>query len=295
MKLLDDDRLFPANPKGLGFARSLFASVRDQPIVSPHGHTDPAWFARNAPFENPAALFVTPDHYVFRMLYSQGVPMEAMGVPRTDGGPVEQDHRKIWQTVAEHFYLFRGTPSGIWLANELRDVFGVEEKLDGETAQMIYDQIEAKLARPEFRPRALFERFQIEVLTTTESPLDSLEHHLHIRDGDWSGRVLTAFRPDPVVDPEFEGFTDNVARLGEITGAAVDTWHGYLEALRASRAAFIEAGATSSDHGHPSAVTADLPVERCEVLFAGALAGTLDSAEAELFRGQMLTKMAYST
>ena len=268
---LNPDRLFSSEPTQRALARALYATVHDLPIVSPHGHTDPQWYADNAPFTNASALFITPDHYVFRMLYSQGVQLEALGIPRRDGVPVERDARKIWHTFASRYHLFRGTPTRIWLDHAFHEIFGVRERLSEESADRIFDQINAALARPEFRPRTLFERFNIEVIATTESPLDPLAQHARIRDSGWKGRVVTAYRPDPVVDPEFDGFAANVAQLGEITGEDAATWHGYLAAHRQRRAFFKTMGATSTDHGHPTALTCDLGAARCAELLAKAL------------------------
>jgi glucuronate isomerase len=290
--LLSDDRLFPAEPSVREIARRLYARVRALPIVSPHGHTDPAWFALNAPFSDPAALLIVPDHYVFRMLYSQGVPLESLGIPRVDGGPVERAPRKIWRALAEHWNLFRGTPSRMWLTQTMAEVFGVTERLTPESADRIYDLISECLRRPEYLPRALFERFNIEVLATTESPLDSLQHHRSLRQSGWKGRVISAFRPDPVVDPEYEGFASNVDALGEISREDTNTWAGYLRALAQRRQFFASLGATSTDHGHPSATTFDLPRPECEALFRKVKEGDASPAEAERFRGQMLTEMA---
>ena len=304
MTLLDPDRLFPLDARSRGLARALFDAVETLPIVSPHGHCDPAWFAEDAPFPDPARLFVVPDHYVFRMLRSRGVPLESLGVARVDGGaggadggardgpPVERDGRTIWRTFAEHFHLLLGTPSRLWIEHALEDVFGVEERLDASSADRIYDRIAGCLEEPEFRPRALFERFRIEALATTESALDPLAHHEAIRASGWDGRVLTTYRPDDVVDPDAPGFAANVARLGELTGEDVSGWEGYLAAHRSRRAFFRERGCTATDHGHPSAATADLSPADAAKLYAKALSGDLDAREAERFRGQALTEMA---
>ncbi|HXX82697.1 MAG TPA: glucuronate isomerase [Casimicrobiaceae bacterium] len=290
--VLHPDRLFSPEPRQREFGRALYATVKDLPILSPHGHTDPHWFAGNEPFTNASALFITPDHYVFRMLYSQGVRLEELGIPRRDGGEVELDARKIWRTFAAYYHLFRGTPTRIWLDHAFHEVFGIRDRLTPESADRLYDHINECLKRPEFRPRALFERFNIEVIATTESPLDPLAQHATIRASGWSGRVVTAYRPDPVVDPEFEGFADNVARLAEISGEDTSTWRSYLAAHRNRRAFFKTMGATSTDHGHPTAQTSDLDSGDCEALFAKALDGSATPAEAEAFRGQMLTEMA---
>jgi glucuronate isomerase len=226
------------------------------------------------------------------MLYSQGISLESLGVQRLEGGLVERDGRKIWRLLAENWHLFRGTPSRIWLTTSLSQVFGVTERLTKESADRTYDRIAECLAKPEFRPRALFERFNIEVLATTESPIDPLVHHRKLRESGWKGRVITAYRPDPVVDPEYNGFAANVAKLGELTGENTATWQGYLRALANRRRYFASFGATSTDHGHPSAATFDLPVAQCEALFRKALAGDASPADAEQFRGQMLTEMA---
>ena len=292
MPLCDPDRLFPIAPKTRDLARALYAGVAELPIVSPHGHCDPRWFAENARFPNPAELFVVPDHYVFRMLVSQGVPLADLGVPRVDGGPVETDPRKIWQRFAAGFHFFRGTPSAMWLNHAFEHVFGVEEPLRAETADAIYDHIEAKLAGPDFLPRALFDRFNIEVLATTESALDTLEWHRQIRESSWAGNVVTTYRPDAVVDPDFEGFAENVAQLGLLTDEDTKSWRGYLNAHRKRRAFFKAHGATATDHGHPNARTENLPEADAEKLFSRVVNGTGTADDNDAFRGQMLTEMA---
>jgi len=290
--MLNDERLFPADPTIRAIARRLFTEVRNLPIISPHGHTDPRWFAENEAFPDPAQLFVTPDHYVFRMLYSQGVALEDLGVPRVDGGPVETDGRKIWRRFAEHYRLFAGTPTRLWLDHSFEMLFGLAERLSPANADRHYDVIADALERPEFRPRALFEKFDIEVLATTESALDDLRWHQMIRDSGWRGRVVTTYRPDSVVDPHFPGFQANVAELGAITGEDTANWAGYLAAHRKRRAFFKTHGATASDHGHPSAATADLAPSEAAALFARVSTGEVSDADAELFRAQMLTEMA---
>ncbi|WP_212525129.1 glucuronate isomerase [Actibacterium sp. MT2.3-13A] len=292
MGFLDENRLLPAEPAQRAVARELYEAVRALPLVCPHGHTDPQWFATDAPFADPAQLFVTPDHYVFRMLCSAGVDLAGLGVPRRDGGWFETDSRKIWRLFAAHYHLFRGTPSRLWLDHAFQDVFGAESRLSAENADDYFDRISACLARPEFRPRALYDRFGIEVIATTDSPLDDLRWHKKIRDDGWHGRVVPTYRPDPVIDPEFEGFVANVERFADITGADTTTWQGYLEAHRIRRAAFRGMGATATDHGHPSARTADLPKPEATALFDRVLSGAASPGEAELFRAQMLTEMA---
>jgi glucuronate isomerase len=289
---LHPDRLFSSDPAQRDLSRALYATIKQLPIVSPHGHTDPQWYADNEPFTNASALLITPDHYVFRMLYSQGVKLEDLAIPRRDGGPVEQDARKIWRTFATNYRLFRGTPTRVWLDHAFQEVFGVRERLTPESADRLFDQINDCLAKPEFRPRALFERFNIEVIATTESPLDPLAHHAKLRASGWKGRVVTAYRPDPTVDPEFEGFAANVEKLGQLAGEDSQTWRGYLTAHRNRRAFFKTMGATSTDHGHPTAQTSDLGDTECQALLAKALKGTATTSEAEAFRGQMLTEMA---
>ena len=290
--MLHEDRLFPIEANARSIARRLYAAVRDLPIISPHGHTDPRWYAENQAFPNPAELFVTPDHYVFRMLYSQGVPLEDLGVPRADGGPIERDPRRIWRRFAEHYRLFAGTPTRMWLDHSFETLFGLTERLSPGNADKFYDVIADALQRPDYRPRALFERFNIEVIATTESALDDLRWHQKIRDSGWGGRVVTTYRPDSVVDPEFPGFRDNIEQLGALTGENTATWSGYLAAHRKRRAFFKTYGATASDHGHPSAATADLPADEARALFIRVLARDPSSRDAELFRAQMLTEMA---
>lgn len=235
---LHPDRLFPADPATRAIARSLYQTVRDLPIISPHGHTDPQWFADNAPFADPATLLLTPDHYIFRMLYSQGVRLEDFGVARRDGGATQSDSRKIWNLFAAHYHLFRGTPTRMWFDWVLANVFETEVPLTPRNADAIHDSIAQQLGQEQFRPRALFERFNIEALATTESPLDDLRHHATLRHSGWGGRVITAYRPDPVVDPDTPGFLDNLRSFSDLTGEDALSWRGYLAAHRKRRAFF---------------------------------------------------------
>jgi glucuronate isomerase len=292
--ILHPDRLLPVDPATRAIARELYNSIAALPIVSPHGHTDPSWFALNEPFGDATDLLLRPDHYVFRMLYSQGIAMESLGVGRAGR---TADPREAWRLFASHWHLFRGTPSRMWLDWVFATAFDIGVMLSAATSDHYFDTITAVLATPEFRPRALFDRYNIEVIATTESPLDDLAHHAAVmaenaRPGGWQGRVVTAYRPDPVVDPEFEGFRDNLARLSDLTGEDCASWHGYLAAHRQRRAVFAAHGATSSDHGHPTALTADLPLAEAERLFARVSRGDFNRADAELFRAQMLTEMA---
>ncbi len=290
---LHPDRLFPVDGAVRDIARRLYAHVADLPIVSPHGHTDPRWFADNAAFTDAAQLLLQPDHYVLRLLYSQGIALEDLGIAPVDGSvAATADPRTAWRAFAEHYHLFRGTPTRLWMDWVFHELFAIDVRLDGETADFYFDRIGERLAAPEFRPRALFDRLNIEVLATTESPLDTLEHHAAIRASGWPGRVITAFRPDPVVDPEYEGFVGNLAVLSALTGEDCLSYPGYLAGLRQRRAAFAAAGATSTDHGHPTAATADLAGSEATALFEVVAAGRASPVQAELFRAHMLTVMA---
>lgn len=289
--VLHPDRLFPADPAIRAIARRLYGAVQNLPIISPHGHTDPAWFADDQPFSNAADLLLAPDHYLYRMLYSQGIPLANLGVPSRKG-PSDVDPRDAWRLFARNFTLFRGTPSYLWLSHVFNGVFGLDVVLDEKSADHYFDKIGAALRTDAFRPRALFERFNIEVLATTESPLDPLAHHRKIQASGWNGRVITTYRPDAVVDPEHEQFPDALKQFGELTGQDVYSWRGYLEAHRMRRAMFANMGATATDHGHPTARTADLSATECESLFARVVAGKATPADAELFRAQVLFEMA---
>ena len=262
--------------------------MRTLPLVSPHGHTSAAWFAKNEAFPNPAQLLVQPDHYVFRMLYSQGVSLEDLEI----GQPELKNPRKAWRIFASHYYLFRGTPTRMWLDFAFQELFGLEKRLSQKTADLYFDTISEKLRDSEFLPRALYERFNLEVLATTDSPLDSLADHKAIRDSSWNAQILPTFRPDPVVDPEFEGFAENIGKLGENTGEDTSTWVGYLTALRLTRARFRELGCTATDHGHPNARTGSLSTGEAAELFLRVIAENADAEQCEVFRAQMLTEMA---
>jgi glucuronate isomerase len=286
--LLHPDRLFPADPDVRKIARELFEHVRTLPLISPHGHTQASWFASNEHFPDPAKLFVQPDHYVFRMLYSQGVSLEDLEI----GHRELKDARKVWRIFARHYYLFRGTPTRMWLDYAFQELFKLEERLSEETSDLYFDTISEKLGRPEFLPRALYERFNLEVLATTDSPLDSLDDHKAIRELNWKARILPTFRPDPVVDPDFAGFAENVLALGKQNGEDTATWAGYLKSLQKTRKRFRELGSTATDHGHPTARTANLSGTEPERLFDQVLTGSASAEHKEMFRAQMLTEMA---
>ena len=290
---LPDERYLDPDPALGRVAQELYESVADLPLVCPHGHVDPRLFVdEDATFGTPTEMLIIPDHYVFRMLYSQGIPLEELGIPRADGGPVEQDHRKIWQVFADNFHLFRGTPSGVWLANELHGVFGVEEKLTGETAQAIYDQIAARLATPEFRPRALFERFNIEVLCTTDAATDSLSYHQAIRESGWGGDVRPTFRPDAVVNLLAPGWRGNIDALSEASGVDVHSFPAYIQALKQRRAFFKSMGAQATDHGAQSAYTAELDPAEADLIFQRALRDQATPEDARRFNAHMMMEFA---
>jgi glucuronate isomerase len=290
---LPDDRYFDPDPRQKEVAQHLYGKVANLPLICPHGHVDPRMFADPSySLGTPAELLIIPDHYVFRMLYSQGIPMEKLGIPRRDGGEVERDHRKIWQIFAENFYLFRGTPTGMWLTHELLSVFGVEEKLTGESAQRVYDQIAGKLGSPEFRPRKLFERFNIEVMCTTDFATDPLVHHRAIRESGWQGRIVPCFRPDAVVNIHAPNWRKNVDALGRITGMEVTGCHTLIRALENRRAFFKSMGATSTDHAAMTAHTEELSDTEAEAIFQRAMSGQATAEDATRFTGHMLMQMA---
>ena len=292
MTLIAQDLLFPADTASRSVARELYAGIKDLPIISPHGHTDPSWYAENRLFPDPAQLLIVPDHYIFRMLFSQGVRLEDLGVQTLDGSSMETDGRRIWRRFAENYHLFRGTPTRLWLDYTFANLFDLNDPLTSGNADRHYDAIAALLETDAFRPRALFERFNIEAISTTDGALDDLKWHAMIRESGWKGRVVPAYRPDAVIDPDFEGFLENLNRLGEVSGCDTGRWQGYLDAHRNRRDYFKSFGATSTDHGVISAQTANLSAGEAETLFDKVRGGTADASERALFRAQMLTEMA---
>ena len=286
-RLLDENWLFPADAVSRSIARRLYGTVRDLPLISPHGHSNPQWFACNEPFSDPVSLLIIPDHYVFRMLYSQGISLEDLGI-----GPGHTDLKTAWRIFAQHYHLFRGTPTRLWLDFVFQEFFGLQKRLSEQTADEYYHEIDEKLKTPEFRPRTLYQRFRLEVLATTDSPLDPLTHHKAIRDSSFRGRIIPTFRPDLVIDPDFEDFQKNRELLGELTGENTSTWNGYLNALRNRRAYFKSCGCTATDHGHPTAMTANLDANAAENLFERVISDKSEPRDRELFRAQMLTEMA---
>ncbi len=290
---LSEDRYFDPDPAQRQIGMELYKSVANLPIVSPHSHVDPRLLAdEKASFGSPTDLLIIPDHYVFRMLYSQGIPLEDLGVPRIDAGPVEMDHRKIWQIFADHFRLFAGTPTGAWLAHELHGVFGIEEKLTGKTAQTIYDQINAKLASPEFRPRALFKHFNIEVLCTTDGATDPLTYHQQIRKSGWEGNVRPTFRPDGVAHLHHPRWGENIDALGRLSRTSVDSYRRFIKALEDRRSFFKSMGAAATDHAAESAFTTELSLSEAEAIFLRALQGKATTNDAQRFTAHMIMEFA---
>ena len=300
--VLEADRFFDPDPAVRRVARELYDETRTLPIVSPHGHVDPAILARNERFAEPAALIVQPDHYILRLLYARGVPLEALGVPRRDrrgggdggggGAPVETDACKVWKLFADHYYLFRGTPTGAWLDYELHEVFGVRDRLSGETAARVYDEIAEKLATPEFLPRALFQRFNIEVLATTDAASDSLDHHRTIRESGWKGRVIPCFRPDAVFRIATPEWPAQLEALGREHGAPLVDYPEFIRALEDRRTFFKSMGATATDHGVLEPYTTWLSPDEAETLFQRARQGDVTAADERRFTAHLLMEMA---
>lgn len=293
MTQLAEMRYFAPDSAQQHIALALYETVKDLPLVCPHGHVDPRLFADSAyTFGSPTELLLIPDHYIFRMLYSQGVRLEDLSVPRRDGGTVETDHRQAWQRFADHFYLFRGTPTGLWLREELAHLFGVMEPLNGRNAQTIYDQIDARLKSPEFQPRRLYERFNIEVLCTTDAATDTLEHHQTIMDSDWHGRILPTFRPDAVVNLDTENWRQHIDALSDVSGIDVVNYPTFIQALEQRRAFFKQTGAKATDHAALTAYTNRLSAQEAEAIFQRALQGEAKATDATQFTGHMLLEMA---
>lgn len=286
---LDADRLLPVDPASRAIARDLYADVAELPIISPHGHVDPAMLQGDVPFADPAELFITKDHYVTRLLHAAGVDLAAVGAGRTTGA----DPRAVWRAFAENWHLFAGTASGYWLTHAFSTLFDVDRAPSAETADAIYDTIAARLAEPAYRPRALFDQFRIDVLATTDDPMDDLAVHAALAaDDTFRGRVLPTFRPDAYLDPASPAFLANVERLTASHGSSIDDFQGYLTALEERRAHFIANGAVSADHGVVEPYTVDLSDDEAAVLYRRAVAGDLDAAGIREFRGNMLLRMA---
>jgi len=289
---LHEDRFFDPNPDVRRNAREIYNSIKDLPIVSPHGHVDPKLFAENKPFQNPAELFLIPDHYLFRMLYSQGISLESLGIPTIDGTEVEKDPKKIWQKFADNYYLFNGTPSGVWLDYEFHIVFGIKEKLNSNNAIKIYNELNEKINSPDFLPRTLFEKFRIEVLSTTDAATDSLEHHKKICSSGWKGKVIPCFRPDGVTDLSSKDWIQNIKLLGERAGEEISGYSKFISALESRRKFFKEHGAVSTDHGVFSPYTHELSINESEKIFQKALKGKAFEEDARFFTAHMLMEMA---
>lgn len=287
------DIAFDPDPGQRSIARMLYEMVRDLPLICPHGHVDPHLLAdADYQFGSPAELFLIPDHYIFRMLYSRGVSLDQLAIPRRDGSLTQPDHRRAWQVFAEHFYLFRGTPTDLWLREEFAGLFGITETLNAENAQAIYDAIDEKLRQPEFNPRRMFECFNIKVLCTTDAATDTLDHHRAIRDSGWPGRVLPTFRPDALVNLDTAGWADNIAELSAVSGIDVTDYASFIRALEQRRAYFKELGARAADHAALTACTGSLSHAEAESIFQRALKDEASPDDTVRFTAHVLMEMA---
>jgi len=289
---LNPFRIFDPEPQVRQIAFELYSMVRDLPLISPHGHVEPRLLAENKPFPNPTELILIPDHYIYRLLYSQGIPLATLGIPTLDGSRVEQDPRKIWQIFADNFYLFAGTPTGIWLTQELEEVFGISEKLTTANGQKIYEQLEAKLREPAFLPRKLFERFKLAVLTTTDAPADPLVFHRQIRASGWPGRVIPCFRPDALFEINAPAWKSELTALEKASGMAIGNFRQFISSLENRRAYFKQCGAVSTDQGIESPYTHYLSASEIETIFQHALRGSVSVQETCAFQAHMLMEMA---
>lgn len=289
---LHQDRFFDPCDQVRNVARDIYNSVKDLPIVAPHGHVEPIILAENKPFPNPTELIFIPDHYIFRMMYSQGITMENMGIPTINGDEVESDPKKIWKLFAENYYLFSGTPSGVWLDYEFNKIFGIEEKLDGDNALKIYDELLEKIQSPEFLPRNLFETFNIELLTTTDSATDNLKYHKQINESGWNGRVIPCFRPDALTDISKPDWKNQINLLGDVVGREINSFNDYIKAIEERRTFFKSMGTTSTDHGVFSSFTHELETSEIEDLFERAINGETNEEDAMFFTAHMLMEMA---
>jgi glucuronate isomerase len=290
--VLHPDRALPSDERQRPIARAIYEQTKDLPLVCMHGHVEASVFADNGPFPDPASLLITPDHYVTRMLVSQGVRQEDLGVARNDGASVQRDPRAIWRLLCENWHLFRGTPSRYWLEHELVEVFGVAEQPSPETADSLYDALAARVAEPDFRPQQLLDRFGIEVLSTTDPATATLEHHQRLAEQGLGERIIPTFRPDAVVHLDRPLWRQNVTTLGELADEDTSTYPGFLAALRIRREAFIDAGGLATDHGHLTADTTPLPEAEARQLFARAWAGDAAPGDAGAFAAHMLHVMA---
>jgi glucuronate isomerase len=289
---LNEARLFDSDPEIRRTAMTLYEEVRELPLVCPHGHIDPQLLADNEPFPEPTTLFIRPDHYIFRMLYSQGISLDELGIPGRHEYNGEDEPRKAWQIFAEHYYLFAGTPTGFWLNHQLYHLFGIRRKLDADSAGYIYDEIKERLASPEYRPRALFERFNIEVLTTTDAAADSLEHHRRIRESGWAGRVIPCFRPDAALAIASPGWRENLQLLADAGRRTIADYATFIEVLAERRAFFKSLGCVSSDHAVVEPYTHRLSDEEAARLFDRALSGSATVDDERRFQAHMLMEMA---
>jgi glucuronate isomerase len=288
---LHPDRLLPTQPEVRAIARRLYEAVAGLPILSPHGHVDPAILLEDRPFRDPAELFVTPDHYVTRLLHASGVPLEDLGVGQ---GPLDEDvARRAWRALCNHWHVFRGTPVRSWLEAELGDIFEVTLRPSADTADELYDHLAERLTQPAYRPRALFERFGIEVLATTDDPADDLAVHAALAaDPSFPGRVIPSFRPDRYLEPARPDWPELVAALGAVADVDTATADGYLEAFRVRRRYFRDHGATSTDHSHEDARAEPLGPADADRIHRLALTGDASEAEATAYRRHLVFEMA---
>lgn len=281
---VSDTYLFGPSKTQKDLALELYQPVEKLGIIAPHGHVNPDLLADPmARFANPTELLVKYDHYLFRLLYSQGIPVEALGVGQTDYDP-----KTAWHTFCSNFSLFDATPSGVWLRLELTRLFGVTEKPNADNAHAIYDQIDALLQTPEFTPRALFHKFGIDLLATTDPADANLKAHQQAQADGFN--MVPTFRPDAVLQVNRPGWQANLEKLQQASGKSIGSYAELLDVLRERRQYFKAHGAKASDHG---AASADIqPISDAEKLFDLALQGQLTLEQAQRLEGHALFDQA---
>ncbi|BAF55402.1 MAG: glucuronate isomerase [Corynebacterium glutamicum] len=287
------DRLLPADPGTRDIARRLLAHVEDLPIISPHGHLEASMFVKDEAFPDPTSLLISPDHYLTRMMHSAGVDLADLRV----GGHEGKSAREAWRIFMSHWDLYAGTATGYWVEQEFEHVFGINaERLNvgtPEHADAIFDELTDILAKPDFRPRALAEQFNLEVLATTDDPLDDLADHKALADDPtFSPRVLPTFRPDAYTKMYNAGWAEKTTKLIDTAGDGKAGWEGYLQAMRNRRQYFINHGATSADHGLHDTDTTPLSHEDAQKILDKGLAGTATLAEMRAFEANTTYRFA---
>lgn len=266
-------------------ARALYhQSAESLPIIDFHNHLNPQEIYEDRCYDNLAEVWLGGDHYKWRAMRANGVPEELI---TGDGDPYEKF--LAWADTVQNCI---GNPLYHWTHLELKRYFGIDDVLTPETAPAIWEKCNALLKTPEYSIRNLLKMQNVEVLCTTDDPIDDLKWHKKLAEEGFEIQVLPTFRPGCALDIEKDDFADYIAQLGERTDLEIHSLDDVLQALKKCLAYFIEAGCRVTDHSLESDFFLPASLEEADYIYQKRMSGeTLSLEETAKYRGFVLTEL----